>query len=91
MFKIKIQPTISKQEKKRQRIYDLLNAETKPKFPCLQNKEKNLFFFFFFFTAKEFFKEKKGVDDWTKKWKEFFTSSRYGDSEGPHIVNKKAR
>ena len=30
-FKIKIQPNISEQEKTRQRIYDLLNAETKPK------------------------------------------------------------
>ena len=30
--KIKIQPDMSEQEKKRQRIYDLLNAETKPKF-----------------------------------------------------------
>ena len=28
---IKIQPYMSEQEKKRQRIYDLLNAETKPK------------------------------------------------------------
>ena len=26
---------MSKQEKKQQRIYDLLNAETKPKFLCL--------------------------------------------------------
>ena len=30
---------MSEQEKKRQRIYDLLNAETKPKFPCLQSKD----------------------------------------------------
>ena len=29
---IKIQPNMSHQEKKRQRIYDLLNAETQPKF-----------------------------------------------------------
>ena len=28
---IKIQLNMSEQEKKRQRIYDLLNAETKPK------------------------------------------------------------
>ena len=26
---------MSEQEKKRQRVYDLLNAETKPKFLCL--------------------------------------------------------
>ena len=29
------------QENKRQRIYDLLNAETKPKFLCIQGKEIN--------------------------------------------------
>ena len=30
-FFIKIQPNMSGQEKKQQRIYDLLNAKTKPK------------------------------------------------------------
>ena len=30
-FKIKIQPNMNKQEKKRLRIYDLFNVETKPK------------------------------------------------------------
>ena len=30
-FFIKIQPNMSEQEKKQQRIYDLLNTETKPK------------------------------------------------------------
>ena len=30
-FFIKIQPSMSEQEKKQQRIYDLLNVETKPK------------------------------------------------------------
>ena len=30
-FFIKIQPNMREQEKNRQRIYDLLNAETKPK------------------------------------------------------------
>ena len=41
------------QEKKRQRIHDLLNAETKPKFHCLQytNQRKMI-------TEKELFKEK---------------------------------
>ena len=32
---IKIQPNMSDQEKKPQKIYDLLNANTKPKFLCL--------------------------------------------------------
>ena len=41
-FKIKIQPYVSEQEKKRQRIYDLLNAETQPKFLCQPyTKQKN--------------------------------------------------
>ena len=30
-FLIKIQPNMSEQEKKQQRLYDLLNTETKPK------------------------------------------------------------
>ena len=34
--KIKLQPKMNEQEKKRQRIYDLLNAETKLKSLCLQ-------------------------------------------------------
>ena len=35
-FLIKIQPNMNEPKKKRQRINDLLNAETKPKFLCLQ-------------------------------------------------------
>ena len=35
LFKIKIQPNMREQKKKRQRIYDLLNAETKPKSLCI--------------------------------------------------------
>ena len=49
---------MSDQQKKRQRIDDLLNAENKPKFLCIQNEESFFFFFFFFFTEKEVFKEK---------------------------------
>ena len=52
---IKIQPNMSEQEKKQQRIiYDLLNTETKPDFLCLvytKQRLKN-------FTEKELFKEK---------------------------------
>ncbi len=46
---------MSEQEKKWQRIYDLLNAKTKPKFLCLPytKQRKN-------FTGKEPFKEKVG-------------------------------
>ena len=34
-FKIKIHPNMSEQEKKSQKINDLLNAKTKPRFLCL--------------------------------------------------------
>ena len=35
LFKTNILPSMCEQEKKRQRIYDLLKAETKPKFVFL--------------------------------------------------------
>ena len=44
---------MSEQERKRQWIYDLLNAETKPKFLCLPYTKQG-----HFFTEKELFKEK---------------------------------
>ena len=43
-FIIKIQPNISEQENKRQRIYDLLNVETKLKFLCLPYTKQRKFF-----------------------------------------------
>ena len=53
-LKIKIQPNLSEQEKKRQRIYDLLNAEiSKSIFLCLPNTKKIIFS-----QKKELFKEK---------------------------------
>ena len=64
---------MSEQEKKWQRIYDLLNAETKPKFAYyIQSKEK-------FFKEKELFKEK---EDWRieqKTQRRLFNCSHYGD------------
>ena len=45
---------MSEQEKKRQRIYDLLNAEAKPKFLCLPYIKQRIFFF----TGKVLFKDK---------------------------------
>ena len=66
---------MSEQEKKQQRIYDLLNAKTKLKFLCqIHTKERN---FFFFFTEKELFKEK---GEWRieQKWKEGFLTG-YGN------------
>ena len=45
-FKIKIQPNTSEQEKKRQRIYDLLKAESRTTFPFFflpySNQRKNI-------------------------------------------------
>ena len=44
---------MSEQEKKRQRIYNLLNAQIKLKFLCLHYKQQKTIF-----TEKELFKEK---------------------------------
>ena len=51
VFFIKIEPNMNEQENKPQRIYELINPETKPTFfSCTQNN--------FFVTKKELFKEK---------------------------------
>ena len=63
--KIEIQPNMSEQEKKRQKIYDLLYAETKTKFLGQRT---------FFFTEKELFKE-KGSEGFNKKRKEGFLTA----------------
>ena len=91
-FRIRIQPNMSEQEKKRQRIYDLLYTESKPKFLVyhIQSKQLSFFFLFFFFTEKYLFFRKKGK--WRieqKKKKSLFNWSRYTDYERPHNVNKK--
>ena len=50
---------MSELEKKRSRIYDLLN-ETKPKFPCLPyTKQRLLFLGVFFLQKKSFLKKRK--------------------------------
>ena len=44
LFFIKIQPNMNEQEKKQQRIYDLFNTKTKPKFLLLPwTKQKKIF------------------------------------------------
>ena len=60
---------MSEQEKKRQRIYDLLNAETKPKFLCLlyTKQRKNL--------TEIVFLRKKGSGGLHKKRKEGFLTA----------------
>ena len=40
---VKIQPNISEQDWKRQSIYDLLDAETKPKFVYSIKSKENIF------------------------------------------------
>ena len=57
---------MSEQEKKRQRIYDSLNSETKPNYFCVPyTKQRKLFFH----TGKKLFKEKGGwkIEQKTKK------------------------
>ena len=65
---------MSEQEKKWQRIYDLLNAESKPKFLSLPytRQGKN-------FTEKELFKEKLEERIKQKLKRMLFNCSRYGD------------
>ena len=68
---IKIQPNMSEQEKKRQRIYDLLNAETKSKFLCLlYTKQKKKII------DKRALKGKGEVQNWTKTKRTLFNCSR---------------
>ena len=64
---------MSEQEKKRQRIYVMLYAETKPKLLCLlyTKQRKN-------FTEKELFK-KMGKLKIEQKMKRLFNCSHYGD------------
>ena len=57
---------MSEQKQKRQRIYDLLNAETKPDFLCLPYTKQRKFF-----TEKALFKE-KGSEGLNKKPREGF-------------------
>ena len=65
---------MSEQEKKRQRIYNLLNTVTKPKFLCLLYRKQRIFF-----AEKEIFKEKKEWEIKQKRKRRLFNGSRYGD------------
>ena len=70
VFIIKIQSNIRDQEKKRQRIYDSLNAETKPKFlrqPYSKQKKKIL--------LKKSSPRKTGSGGVNKKLKEDFLTA----------------
>ena len=59
---------MSEQENKQQRIYDLLNAETKPTFlSLLYTKQSKAIFF-----HKNSFWRKRGMEDLTKNEKKVF-------------------
>ena len=71
LFKIKIQPNMSEQEKKTTKnVWFAWRKKTKPKFlylPCTKQRT-------FFFTEKELFKG-KGGGGLNKKWKEGFLTA----------------
>ena len=63
---------MSEQKKKRQRIYDLLYAKTKPMFPCLPYTKQRKFVFFL---RNNSFEKKGEVEDWKKRRKEGFLTA----------------
>ena len=63
---------MSEQEQKRQRIYELLNAETKPKFRCLLYTKQRKYFY-----RKKAFQGKGGGWRIEQKTKKLFHCSRY--------------
>ena len=71
---------IWQQEMKRQRNYDLLNAETNPKFLCLPYTIYiGKYFFFLFFTENELFKKKGEWNIEKRTKKRLCNCFRYGD------------
>ena len=58
------------QEKKQQRIYDLLNAKAKPKFHCLQYTKQTKIFHW-----EDFFLRKRRNGGLNTKWKENFLTA----------------
>ena len=73
LFKIKIQSSMSEQEKKQQRIYDLLKNQAKFFLSTLYKAKKN------FFYCKRTFSGKWGVEVWTKNEKNAFNLSCCSD------------
>ena len=64
---------MSEQEKKQQRIYDLLNAKIRPKFLCLHTKLKEIF------TGKDLFKEEGEWRTEQKMKRGLSNRSRFGN------------
>ena len=76
---------MNEQEKKRQRIYYLLNADTKPKFLCLlYTKQRKSFAEKDLFNVKVWRYEKKN------RREGFLTALASEIKENPHNINKKA-
>ena len=77
---------MSDQEKKRQRIYDLLNAETKKKFLCLPytNLRRKIY-------RKSFLRKKGNVGLNKNEKKAFQLLSLRRLRRNPHNINKKVR
>ena len=78
---------MSKKKKKRRRINDLLNAETKPKFFVFRLQSKDSFFY-----RKSFFKEEGELNVEQKKRKEdFLTAYTSAIKKDPKMSKRKDR
>ena len=78
---------MSVQEKKRQRIYDFLNAETYSNFLCLLYTKQ---IFFFFYGRKAFLKKRRSGELNKERKEILFICSSYRYLVGHHSINKKA-
>ena len=74
-FELKLSPIFSEQEKKRLRIYDLLNVETKPKSLCPPYTKQTFYLFIYFFLQKKELLEKKVTWRIEQKRKEGFLTA----------------
>ena len=76
---------MSEQKMKRQRIYDVLNAEIKPNFLCLPYIKQRKSFL-----QKKSFLRNRGTEGLNIKRKEgYFNCFRYGELVKPYNVEKK--
>ena len=87
LFKIKILPNMSeRKKKKRQRIYYLICAETKPNFLCLPYTQQKIFFF----TEKDLYKEKEEWRTEQKTERRLFNCTHNGDKDPTMSIKKHA-
>ena len=78
---IKIEPTMSEQEKNRQRFYDFSKR--------WNQAEVSVSSKFFFLFRKKSFLRKSGVENWTKNEKKDFNCSCYGDEEHHNLKSER--